>query len=579
RGIISTKGINTCDRGPVVEQEDDLGWRLGFAISRRFWIGILAFGLILRVLGALFGTIGVDTHVHAAYASGLTEDGEINLDWGPLRNYWNASASRPDTDLSDIGSQQLVWHSWLGLWMSIFGASNMSLRFMGLFHSAIFLLVVWSLTRDRFGDSAALKVTAVSACHPILIMVGLMGYQEEVVATCVVTGLWGLLKAVEQRFEGRRPWAISISAVVGLIGAWVKGVDLFVVCGVGAVALIFFLLYDPEGRRMRVLGNPRQLLLYSSIGTILVLIVLGSFNILIQLSRFTIDPWRGLGSLVLSVVAFVGFWGVIAWLILPMLPEVYRRFKVDHVPMQVTYLMLVIIVPFWIIFLKNAELWVYETALLDQPLIQIPDGKNERPVGAGVNGRYQMILLVPIWWLILELRRHGVRPLKADGEQVSEVDLRYQPTWALIVGRSILVVYLICAMLPLWAYAQFHDVSQASHALGDELEDGEEFLLVTYPRQGTHRLYQMRLGVDPLGDREIMGHWRDDTTPWKDEIETCLVTYRAGDIHAVDAILIWERVESPEVENFVRVMSDDVPEGWTLLRRVSEPTCQTYVSL
>ena len=562
-----------------MEAEDDLGWRLGFAISRRFWIGVLAFGVVLRLLGAFFGTIGVDTHVHAAYASGLTEDGEIDLDWGPLRNYWNASASRPDTELSNIGHQQIVWHSWLGLWMSVFGASNVSLRFMGLFHSAVFLLVVWSLTRDRFGDSAALKVTAVSACHPILMMVGLMGYQEEVVATCVVIGLWGLLKAEEQRIDGRRPWALMISAVVGLIGAWVKGVDLFLICGVGAVAIIFIIYYNPGVRRLKGLENPRLLLLYSSICTILVLVVLGLFNTLIQISRFTDDPWRGLGALILSVVAFVGFWGVIAWLILPMLPELYRRFKVDHIPIQVSYLMLAIIVPFWVIFLKNAELWVYETAFLDQPLLQIPDGKNERPVGAGVNGRYQMILLVPVWWLILELRRHGVRPLKQDGDQFTEADLRCQPPWALVVGRCMLVVYLICAMLPLWAYAQFHDVSQASHALGDELEEGEEFLLVTYPRQGTHRLYQMRLGVDPLGDRDIMGHWRDDTTPWKDEIETCLVPYRAGDIHAVDVILIWEGVETPAVDNFVKVTSDVVPEGWTLLRRVSEPTCQTYISL
>ena len=562
-----------------MRQEDDPGWRLGFAISRRFWIGILVFGLVLRVLGALFGTIGVDTHVHAAYASGLTEDGEIDLDWGPLRNYWNASSSRPDVDLSNIGHQQIVWHSWLGLWMSVFGASNISLRFMGLFHSAVFLIVVWSLTRDRFGDNAALKVTAVSSCHPILIMVGLMGYQEEVVATCIVTGVWGLLKAEEQRIAGRLPWMICISLIAGLIGSWVKGVDLLIVCGLGAIALAFFLLCGTGVRSLRLLENPRHLLLCSSIATILVLILLGAFNLLIQFSRFTIDPLRSLGALLLSVVAFVGFWGIIAWLILPMLPELYRRLKTNHVPIQVTYLMLVIIVPFWIIFIKNAELWLYETAFLQEPLIQIPDGKNERPVGAGVNGRYQMILLVPVWWLILELRRHEIRPSQVDGRLLSESELRYQSTWAIITGRCVLVVYLICAVLPLWAYAQFHDVSQASHALGDELEDGEEFLLVTYPRQGTHRLYQMWLGVDPLGERDIMGHWRDDTTPWKDEIETCLVPYRSGDIHAVDAILIWEGVEIFEIENFVKVTSDEVPDGWTLLRRVGDPSCQTYVSL
>ena len=82
-----------------MEPEDDLGWRLGFAISRRVWVGILAFGIILRLLGACFGTIGVDTHVHAAYASGLAQDGEVDLDWGPLRNYWNASVTSTATAL------------------------------------------------------------------------------------------------------------------------------------------------------------------------------------------------------------------------------------------------------------------------------------------------------------------------------------------------------------------------------------------------------------------------------------------------------------------------------------------------
>ena len=535
----------------------------------RFWWTLLGLGIALRFVASIQSGLGVDAHLHAAYTLGWMGEGDFDPGWGPVRNPANPSASDPDAS-GGIGARYLVWHAWLALWFILLGSGTTAIHTASAVVSVALLIVTHRLTSRLYDSHAALRLTALVAVHPLLILTAAMGYQEELVALLLLLSCAATLAGLRQLQAQGMPWWWLTGAPLLVAFMLTKGVSWLLVMSAGG-AFVGWVMLE------LIIRSRADLLRRRPVSSVVVLTVLvwaslaavGLMGDNGSLSRAIRDPARLAIALPLSALVLAVVWFSIGLLVWPFLPYMSRRLRAGGISTVSLHLLVLVTVPLAIVIWTNAALWAYESTLVGTPVWLMP-------IRSIQNVRYLSVLLVPVHWLLLQLAHdetgkgsHPPMDVTAPLRIAWRTALRAPGSLARLDGRSVAMAATVLILLPLAATVAFvgeDDTPEtAAEQLAAELEPEEEFLLVTGPKSGTHRLYQLRLGLDPEGERNITGHWRSTESDWQTELEVCISPVSAGNIsHVNHVILTPQAVDIPPIGWTEKTVAD-LPEGWRLL--------------
>ena len=151
--------------------------------ERKVWISILFVGILFHLSAAAVMPLGLDAHIHVNYVTDSMSDDEASLDWGTVRTD-GANYSTPSTVEAD--DKWAVWHTIIGVWLSIFGVSLMSLHILSLVISLSCLAVIYLLTNKLWGANNALALTAICSIYSPLVRASGRLYQENIVLLSLI---------------------------------------------------------------------------------------------------------------------------------------------------------------------------------------------------------------------------------------------------------------------------------------------------------------------------------------------------------------------------------------------------------
>ena len=108
----------------------------------------------------------------------------------------------------------------LKMWSSIFGTSDVALRFMSVFFGLIAIIFIFQLVKRWFGTKAASVATIVASISPMFIRYGQEMRMYTMVLAIVFAATYFLTLALEKgkQKEGRKYWAIY--AILMAVGMW-----------------------------------------------------------------------------------------------------------------------------------------------------------------------------------------------------------------------------------------------------------------------------------------------------------------------------------------------------------------------
>ena len=536
----------------------------------RFWYGLIGIGLLLRVVGSFVSTISVDTHLHSTYVVHFLQEGSFELTWGPNRNPLYPLASDPSNGGSDIGWRYAVWHSWLMLWIAVFGRSYAVLHVSGLALSAIMLVTVYLVSRHHFGSNFALRMTTFTAVQPALIAGASMAMMEDLMVIYVTFACHFLLKGLDQIRARRWPlWWIGGAPVVWAFG-FTKGTGwdmLLIVAASGAVWLL--LSHHLRGFRAWLTHHP-FMGLTSFAGTIWSIMLLRaslSPSLGWALSESLNMPLRFAYSFALSLVLFVGLWGFIGLFAWPYIGTVKQRLANGPLTMRELHLWMLVVLPLAFVTLTNASFWCYEGSIL---------GWSVHKTAAIYihNGRYLSVMLIPLHWCIaiaeqeLELNQKPLAPAPDQPQENRTKSVLGQARPHLMLAVLLIVLPSSSLMAVAMAFHPDGEAEDVSIELGVEIEDGESFLLVTRTYASMSRLYLYSLGVDAEGDRNITGHWRSMETPWESELQGHYHHPLSGSLENVSVVVVAKEVNITHLDGWLPIESVSLPDGWLMFRTV-----------
>jgi len=453
----------------------------------------------MRITAMFSSGIGLDANIHATYTTMWIETGEGAFQWGALRNLEQPMANNPDTIVEPIGLNFIVWHIWIGFWFWIFGRSYFTLHLASFSMSCMVLFGIWIITKKVFEEDSAFKITALTAISPGLIQASGKFYQEEALLLIVGAIAAVIILGLRQNEIGKNPtwWIVGIPII--LIFALTKGVQIYLAFSPLIIYTIFILFrkrisIDTLVEKQKVV-IPISLL----IGILIIPLIhtiIGGATMAYALSHLSHFILAGIIAFVCLIIWF-GI-GMVVW---PFIPSWFNRIRRCELGDSSVLLSMLVMFGFGAIWVYVAALWTYEASLANMSIFEIAwELRN--------NGRHAMLLFIPFHYCLL------IAGTKENEEGV--VNLKN-------VGKKSLAISLgILAITPFIIYAGIigTDSSPESAAikLGELVNDNDEFLLVTEPYIGSHQLYQLRLGVDPDYDKEIVGHWRSDESGWIDEL-------------------------------------------------------------
>ena len=555
------------------------GWRIFFNTNHaNFWYGLIVIGILMRLFGSLISSLHVDTHMHVAYATNFVEIGVFELDWGPARNPFFPDASNPDGAGSDVGWAYAFWHLWLAGWVALFGRSENVIHMSSLCISAVLIFTTWKLTKSRFGKHGALRVTALVAIHPSLVAASINGLQEEAIALFLMLGCAAALSGLDQLKDGRKPFYWATIPLIALIVSMIKGVGTTIPL-VGSIIVILWLVmerrFDPEEGMLR-----KQPILFLSGLAVFVWVALllpAWLNPSAgwSLSWSVVNLWPFLQAIVVTIVVFGLLWGGIGLLAWPYATSIFRRLKKGDIPSEALHLLLFTWLSFCVIVLFNASFWAHEGSILGMSIFETSSLYYR-------NGRYVSLLLIPFQWLLLLLVFHSNKiPEDINGDEEAPSPLSTQPihrddfTLGAQSGVLLVTILILISMSSYFLFMDEHDAEDVSETVGSILDDEGEFLLVTPPKAGMHRLYEHHMGVDPDLSRDILGHWRSDGHDWKSELSNCSqLNDDSGNLANVSVVVLDPYVDDEMDVGWTQI-EESGSEGWRVFTwDGSSPRCQ-----
>ncbi|MBT3421148.1 MAG: hypothetical protein HOI28_04235 [Euryarchaeota archaeon] len=428
--------------------------------ERRIWFSILALGVLLQILAAVFMPLGLDAHVHSTYVSDKIADGDSTLDWGHLRIDGSNQSIAEEIPADD---KWFVWHEIIEVWFQIFGISLMSLHILSLVLSFSALGVVYYCTRKLWGEQNAIALTAILSIYSPLVRSTGRLYQESIVILCATIILYSIVKIL--RKENHKFWHFTCLIFLASILS-IKGLP-------AKYALYLYLpilsleIYRPK---YRPVSKPTLLAIIAIITSVLVWI---------RLDKIPSDL-----LVILPITVFVS--GIIYLYIGVLLFSTNSKER----NLESDYLSLLSQLVF-------AGLCGYITMLF---LVEMNTLEATREVVQDrfrYIYRYVTVLAVPLWWS--QMAKQKKPALKLEGNK----------------NRSVMSI-MIALMIIINSYILTLDrgIEELGEELYEEIEDGENILYIADPPLAMHRLYTLQITTDPGHDRNITAYWADEDIDW-----------------------------------------------------------------
>ena len=421
----------------------------------RFWIGLLAFAVLLNLLAVYNSDLGLDVHVKSAYVE--TDDGYV-LDWGDTRQS-DPEASNPE-QATIVDSPPPITPPIVGLIL------------------LVLVFVSFSTIKNN------IPIIGIILLHPTLIFSSGKSYDELLILSIFGAGAL-LLNSAYARSESSNvsmstkliAYSVMIAAILVKLNSesWA---ELFMI-GIIIAAIITF--YIPKLNL-----NSQHMLNGGFLLGIITIVMLGLAGY--GTSKIIFDePTRFLYSLpfaILNVVIIYTFFGMILW---PFVSSTWRKMG-DIDDDLACELSLIIGGMGGLITAYVAVLWTYESILWN----------SEWPwhmITMGNNGRYITILAIPIWILINRVN------IGIDWSDKS-----------VFIGILLILPFSLLAGI----HGQTMWTDEAADSM--ELEEGDHFLFVSDATLGMHWLYTFHEPLD-AEKNNITGHWRSDDASWEVDLE------------------------------------------------------------
>ena len=496
-----------------------LSWFDQLLKDKRFWIGLLCTGIIMRFTAMFTSGIGLDANIHATYATMWIETGEGAFNWGALRNLEQPMANNPDTIVEPIGINFIVWHCWIVIWFWVFGRSYFTLHLASFFLSCLVLSGVWVITKKVFNNDSALKLTAIVSISPGLIQASGKFYQEEALLLIVGAIAAIIILGVEQNKKGKNPTWWFAGIPITLIFALTKGVQIYLAFFPLIVYLVFIILKKKYSIDFLVEKQKIAILISLIIGLSIVPIIhtiLGAETMKYALSHPSKFILAGIIALFCMLI-WIGI-GMIVW---PFISNWIKRIKSNNLDDSSVLLSMIVMFGFGAIWVYIAALWTYEAHLANMSIFEISwELRN--------NGRHAMLLFIPFHYSLLVVGKNE------NKEFITNLDHIEKKSMAIVLGAFIITPFILYAGI----IGTDSSPEITAKKLGEMVNVNDEFLLITEPYIGSHQLYQFRLGVDPDYEKEIVGHWRTDQSDWGNELQLKERINHRGNLTNVNFLVI-----------------------------------------
>jgi len=572
----------TIDRSTAVESN---WW--SFVEEQKFWVGLLAFGILLNTLVVFTSDLGLDTNIHMTLASEEDRTGIAQLDWGHTRPI--------DTEASDPSYAPIRDYGWFSFLPT--GMGEISVRAFGLFCMVALIGVAYYLprfienpelpkNRDEL-QQRGVRIAAIVAIHPTFIFATGRVFPEAAVAIAAGVLSISLIIAVRnQRFAN----------TVGILffGLGIPMSIILAIKGFNPIAGgIFFLLGLLWTRLAIQTDSPmvqnftRRPLQATAIvaGSVSgIMIALGLAGIGGTLSIIGTEPVRYAFALLISigdVILIYTLFGMVLW---PFSGPVWRRMRgLEDVE---TTTIAVLISGFTAgITIYIAALWTYEASLWNAPWPWVM-------WTMGNNARYISLLILPLFLLIeriasisdpeargtegeVETERKSDAEVGSGENSAIEGEVRENsdfdatakpeaeiknfnpiPNFFEPGTRAQALAIGILLLLPLSIITSVHGqtmwTDDAAIILSENMADSEDFLFIADSTLGVHWLYSFRPEIDPDSSRAITGHWRSPDSGWQDEVANGTTIPHRGNLTDVNWVVI-----SPGV------VWGELPVGWS----------------
>jgi hypothetical protein len=432
-------------------------------MEKKFWQGLLLFGIVMHILASMLMPLGLDAHVHATYVSDEMDDGEAHLEWGELRPD-SPEGSTPEEVSAD--DKWLAWHSIIEMWFTIFSPSIAILHIMALIGGLGCLATIFLFTRDLFGQNQALRLTALASIYPPLIRAAGRFYQEGIIVILVVLATYSIVKALRDKKSMSNWWIVPL--VCALIILSFKGMPLWYV----VPAVIALLVAN------RLEMNQIHIAIIAIFVEVIILYRNG-----IPLANFDIIP--------ALLSAFIGYF-IFVYCGMLLFTKQDGIETNESISISRGSSMIAACLVGWI-----AALWVTEASALEANFFDIIYSFRNNP-------RYLSLLIIPLWYS---------RLLRTDSIGLS-----------IEKNRNILVA-TICLLLVINASVLVATGERGTEVvgvhLGDEIGEGEDILFIANTPLSMQRMYSVKFAMDPDSDGDNLGFWRHNSSDWHTELLEC----------------------------------------------------------
>jgi len=479
--------------------------------QRKFWLTLLIVGVLFHGLASLALPLGYDTYLHASYVADGIDDGEAQIEWGPVRS--GAESSEPTSVSAD--GKWAVWHTLMAIFFTIFGISSTSLHLFGFVVSMVCLFGVHRLSKHVMNDDDALKITALASIYPPFIRATGRAYQETWIAFLVCVFFAFVVLAFRQ-LNTQRKWALygGSFAIVPLL-LLTKGMPW----EWSLVVLPVYFLFEHEQARRRI--QP-----YVPLLAYLIVVLILSQNGL-GITDFSLFDW-------FFVLLFCV---VYAWLMFVYLGMfVFTSMGKDSDGTAESRML-----EFswksigWVLCGWIAALWLVEANNSGDSLI-------ETFVDFRHNPRYLSLLMIPIFWSF------------ATRRQLPE----FKKT-------SAFSFFILACLLSFNAFMIFGAEPQREmEVFGEYIEDSTtEDTTILFLHDGAfamHEMYVLQFSIDPESDDGHVAYWRTTGSGWQTELGDCSA------LGPTEWVVVSEHDDLYDVLNWTKVeFASDV--GWALYER------------
>ena len=439
-------------------------------MEKRYWKVLLGIGILFHILAALMMPIGLDAHVHSTYVTDKMDDGEGHLEWGELRQD-SPTGSTPIESSSD--DRWFAWHLIMQVWFTLFGNSIFALHLFGLLIGLACLGGIYFTSSKLVNDDSALQITALVSIYPPIVRSTGRFYQESAILLLVTISLYFIIKALRSSdVRTSRYWIFPVISV--FIIASMKGMPFWM----GMAAVIGLYLVNKIKMNM---------ILISIIAFMVELVVV--FRNSISLMNPDIIP-----ALLASFIAAYLF-VYCAMLLGKRLPEPYKyETKILY---NSTLFVLACLIG-WV-----AGLWVTEAYYSNSNIFEIIYSLSNNP-------RYLSMLFTSL--LIVGF---------LESESFELIDNTNQTIGLTFISVLVLINVAILSAPVEMAGGSPLVMEDIGSQLNGEISEGEDILFVTDSKLAMHRMYSMKLTLDPESDKDNIAIWRTTDSGWKTELTEC----------------------------------------------------------